>query len=71
MGLAYLGVSVYLATFGSAIRQVATRSAMDGIASNPKPQGINYFNPGLAFMEALTLFSFVITSSVDQSGFPN
>jgi len=52
-----------LAAFGSAIGQgIATRGAMDGIARQPEASGDirTSLILALAFMEALTLFSFVI-----------
>jgi F-type H+-transporting ATPase subunit c len=65
-GLAFVGVAlaVCLAAFGSAIGQgIATRGAMDGIARQPEASGDirTSLILALAFMEALTLFSFVIS----------
>lgn len=65
-GLAYVGaaLAVCLAAFGSAIGQgIATRGAMDGIARQPEASGDirTTLILALAFMEALTLFSFVIS----------
>lgn len=65
-GLAYVGaaLAVCLAAFGSAIGQgIATRGAMDGIARQPEASGDirTSLILALAFMEALTLFSFVIS----------
>ncbi|MGI5823092.1 MAG: ATP synthase F0 subunit C [Dethiobacteria bacterium] len=64
-GLAYIGVAlaVSFAAFGSAIGQgIATRGAMDGIARQPEASGDirTTLILALAFIEALTLFSFVI-----------
>ncbi|NLJ56841.1 MAG: ATP synthase F0 subunit C [Firmicutes bacterium] len=64
-GLAYIGVAlaVSFAAFGSAIAQgIATRGAMDGIARQPEASGDirTTLILALAFIEALTLFSFVI-----------
>jgi F-type H+-transporting ATPase subunit c len=65
-GLAFVGtaLAVCLAAFGSAIGQgIATRGAMDGIARQPEASGDirTSLILALAFMEALTLFSFVIS----------
>jgi F-type H+-transporting ATPase subunit c len=65
-GLAYVGVAlaVCLAALGSAIGQgIATRGAMEGIARQPEASGDirTTLILALAFMEALTLFSFVIS----------
>ena len=65
VGLAYLGtaLSVALAAIGSAIGQGwATSRAMDGIARQPEAAGDirTTLLIALAFMEALTLFAFVI-----------
>ena len=65
MALAFIGVSltIGLAALGSAIAQgIATKSAMDGIARQPEAAGEirTSLLLALAFMEALTLFAFVI-----------
>lgn len=65
MALAFIGVSltIGLAALGSAIAQgIATKSAMDGIARQPEAAGDirTSLLLALAFMEALTLFAFVI-----------
>jgi F-type H+-transporting ATPase subunit c len=65
-GLAYIGaaLAVSLAAFGSAIGQgIATRGAVEGIARQPEAGGDirTSLILALAFMEALTLFSFVIS----------
>jgi F-type H+-transporting ATPase subunit c len=65
-GLAYVGaaLAVCLAALGSGIGQgIATRGAMDGIARQPEASGDirTSLILALAFMEALTLFSFVIS----------
>jgi F-type H+-transporting ATPase subunit c len=64
-GLAYLGaaLAVALAAFGSAIGQgMASGAAMEGIARQPEAAGDirTTLILALAFIEALTLFSFVI-----------
>ncbi|NMB36361.1 MAG: ATP synthase F0 subunit C [Firmicutes bacterium] len=64
-GLAFIGVAlaVCFAAFGSAIAQgIATKGAMDGIARQPEASGDirTALILALAFIEALTLFSFVI-----------
>lgn len=64
-GLAYLGaaLAVALAAFGSAIGQgMASRAAMEGTARQPEAAGDirTTLILALAFIEALTLFSFVI-----------
>ncbi len=64
-GLAYVGaaLAVCLAALGSGIGQgIATRGAMEGIARQPEASGDirTTLILALAFMEALTLFSFVI-----------
>ncbi|NLM24159.1 MAG: ATP synthase F0 subunit C [Firmicutes bacterium] len=64
-GLAFLGVAlaVCFAAFGSALGQgIASKSAMEGIARQPEASGDirTTLILALAFMEALTLFSFVI-----------
>lgn len=65
MALAFIGVAlaIGLAALGSAIGQgIATKGAMEGIARQPEAAGDIRTNLllALAFMEALTLFSFVI-----------
>ncbi|HOB29067.1 MAG: ATP synthase F0 subunit C [Dethiobacteria bacterium] len=65
MGLAYVGVAlaVALAAFGSALGQgMASRAAMEGTARQPEAAGDirTTLILALAFIEALTLFSFVI-----------
>lgn len=65
-GLAYVGaaLAVCLAALGSGIGQgIATRGAMEGIARQPEASGDirTSLILALAFMEALTLFSFVIS----------
>lgn len=65
MGLAYLGTAfaVSIAAIGSAIGQGwATSRAMEGIARQPEAAGDirTTLLIALAFMEALTLFAFVI-----------
>lgn len=65
VGLAYLGTAfaVCLAAIGSAIGQGwATSKAMEGIARQPESAGDirTTLLIALAFMEALTLFAFVI-----------
>ncbi|NLL21369.1 MAG: ATP synthase F0 subunit C [Firmicutes bacterium] len=65
-GLAYVGaaLAVGLAALGSGIGQgFATRGAMEGIARQPEASGDirTTLILALAFMEALTLFSFVIS----------
>lgn len=65
-GLAFVGaaLAVGLAALGSAIGQgIATRGAMEGIARQPEAGGDirTTLILALAFMEALTLFSFVIS----------
>ncbi|MGI6319324.1 MAG: ATP synthase F0 subunit C [Dethiobacteria bacterium] len=65
-GLAYVGaaLAVCLAALGSGIGQgIATRGAMEGIARQPEASGDirTTLILALAFMEALTLFSFVIS----------
>ena len=64
-GLAFLGtaLAVALAAFGSAIGQgMASRAAMEGTARQPEAAGDirTTLILALAFIEALTLFSFVI-----------
>ncbi|MCR4419538.1 MAG: ATP synthase F0 subunit C [Clostridia bacterium] len=66
-GLALVGIgaglAIGLAAMGSGIGQgVATRGAMEGIARQPEVAGEirTTLLIALAFMEALTLFSFVI-----------
>ncbi len=63
--LAFVGVglAIGLAAFGSALAQgKATAGAMEGIARQPEAQGDirTTLLIALAFMEALTLFAFVI-----------
>lgn len=65
-GLAFVGaaLAVGLAALGSGIGQgIATRGAMEGIARQPEAGGDirTTLILALAFMEALTLFSFVIS----------
>ncbi|MGI6327802.1 MAG: ATP synthase F0 subunit C [Dethiobacteria bacterium] len=65
-GLAYIGaaLAVSIAALGSGIGQgIATRGAMEGIARQPEAGGDirTSLILALAFMEALTLFSFVIS----------
>ncbi|MBZ4687930.1 MAG: F-type H+-transporting ATPase subunit c [Clostridia bacterium] len=64
-GLAFIGVglAIGLAALGSALGQGnASRGAMEGIARQPESSGDirTTLILALAFMEALTLFSFVI-----------
>ena len=65
-GFAYVGaaLAVGLAALGCGIGQgIATRGAMEGIARQPEASGDirTTLILALAFMEALTLFSFVIS----------
>ncbi len=65
-GFAFVGagVAVGLAALGCGIGQgIATRGALEGIARQPEAMGDirTTLILALAFMEALTLFSFVIS----------
>jgi len=65
MALAFIGVgmAIGLAALGSALGQgIATRGAMEGIARQPEASGDirTSLLLALAFMEAITLFAFVI-----------
>ena len=58
-----VGLTIGLAAFGTALAQGnASRAAMEGIARQPESAGDirTTLILALAFMEALTLFSFVI-----------
>lgn len=63
LGFIGVGLAIALAALGSAIGQgIASRGAMEGIARQPESAGDirTTLLLALAFMEALTLFSFVI-----------
>lgn len=63
LGFIGVGLAMGLAALGSALGQgIASRGAMEGIARQPEAAGDIRTNLllALAFMEALTLFSFVI-----------
>ncbi|NLW06634.1 MAG: ATP synthase F0 subunit C [Clostridia bacterium] len=63
LGFVGVGLAIGLAALGSALGQgYATRGAMEGIARQPEAGGDirTTLLLALAFMEALTLFSFVI-----------
>jgi F-type H+-transporting ATPase subunit c len=64
-GIAFIGagLAIGLAALGSGLGQgIASRGAMEGIARQPESSGDirTTLILSLAFMEALTLFSFVI-----------
>ncbi|WP_422880226.1 ATP synthase F0 subunit C [Moorella sulfitireducens] len=63
LGFIGVGLAIGLAALGSALGQgYASRGAMEGIARQPEASGNirTTLLLALAFMEALTLFSFVI-----------
>lgn len=63
IGLIGAGIAVGFAALGSGIGQgIATRGALEGMARNPETAGTlrTVLILGLAFMETLTLFAFVI-----------